>query len=256
VEGCPTTLEKSTHEFFLEYGYVGPYRALCAKDTYSIEQLLRNEFEMKGFSLLRAGRNRHFDLESVARICRHKSVIFRAQKILGSNVLLWRSQILLQDGRLVLPWHRDMYSNLLDRPGTNISVHISISAATEGNCVSVIPASHRLPTATFGLKAVGDVTGYGNARFVQDEYRPIPERQMILKRGEFFIFHPNLIHRTCFCVSGNSGSRVALALRLTTPEVRVRPEAFSEVSTSCQTVLVLAGQDDHGLNTIDQWPIF
>ena len=238
--------------FFQQNGFVGPYPLLSPDQTDSLERLLRIEFEKKKFSPLKAGRNRHLDLEPIASVCRHRAVTTLAASLLGPDLLLWRTQVFFQGANRALPWHYDMYASLLESPGTNISFHIAISAATDTNCVSLIPESHRRPSREFGLEPLSETTGYGNQRFVQTGDPPA-EKRMILNRGEFFIFHQKLIHRTCYSPDSDSRPRIAVALRITTPDVRVRPEAFAELPSSRHGAVLLAGEDTYRLNQLGQW---
>lgn len=243
----------SAIEFFRENGYLGPFPLLSRDEACALERLILNGFNRNQFSVLKTGRNRHLDWKPIAAVCRIDTLIKSLETLLGPNLLLWRTQLFYQGPERALPWHRDTYTNLLEGPQSNLSLHIAITPAAESNCVALIPGSHRdHGTRVFGLEVNPGAAAYGNTRFVQTGAPP-PEHKMILKRGEFFIFHPMMIHRTCYSENPSNSPRLALALRVVPPDVRVLPAAFSEVP-SRRGVVVLAGEDVHGFSQLANWP--
>jgi ectoine hydroxylase-related dioxygenase (phytanoyl-CoA dioxygenase family) len=237
--------------FFQEHGYLGPYAVLDDAECALLERILRAEFARRGFSPLRDGRNRHLDLKPLADLCRRPVIRQCASAILGPNLLLWRTQVFLQGAERALPWHQDTYTTLLDSPGTNVSIHVAISAPSESNCLSIIPGSHRLKPESFGLKLKSEVTAYGNQRFI--EVGKPAARNMLLKPGEFFLFASGLIHRTTYSPEVGREPRLAIALRITTPDVRVRPEAFAELPAANHRAVLLSGEDNYRLNQLGRW---
>ena len=159
----------------------------------------------------------------------------------------------LQVRERALPWHQDLFNNLLDDSSVNISVHIALSPATETNCMTVIPGSHRVDCSVFGLKEEKGLSpnAYGNQRFIQNGSQP-PEKKMIMEPGQFLLFDSKLIHRTCCAV--DSEPRLAFVLRITTPAVRVRPEAFCEIPKAGHQAVLLSGEDRYRLNHLGRMP--
>jgi ectoine hydroxylase-related dioxygenase (phytanoyl-CoA dioxygenase family) len=238
---------------FQQRGYAGPYPLVAPTEAESLGQLVRQEFENNRFRPLRAGRNRHLDLKSIAKLCRLTQLTDAATAVLGPDLILWRTQMFFQVRERALPWHQDLFNNLLDNARINISIHIALTAATEQNCMTVIPGSHRADCGTFGLQREDGPSPntYGNQRFTQNGTEP-PENKMILAPGEFFIFDSGLIHRTgC---TANSGPRLAFVMRITTPAVTVRPEAFSEIPKAGHTAVLLSGRDSYRLNQLGSMP--
>ena len=242
-----------TESDFHENGYAGPYPLVTPTEAESLGKLISREFERNQFRPLRAGRNRHLDLAPIAALCRQPTLVDTASAVLGRNLLLWRTQMFFQVRERALPWHQDLFNNLLDDSSVNISVHIAITAATETNCMTVIPGSHRMDCSVFGLSQEKGPSpnAYGNQRFIQNGSEP-PEKKMILAPGQFFIFDSRLIHRTC-CLA-DADPRVAFVLRLTTPAVRVRPEAFGEMPKAHHSAVLLSGEDRYRLNQLGSMP--
>jgi ectoine hydroxylase-related dioxygenase (phytanoyl-CoA dioxygenase family) len=239
---------------FQKNGFAGPYSLLNSSEADSLGRLILREFERNRFRPLRAGRNRHLDLKPVAQLCRLTGLIEASAAVLGRNLLLWRTQMFFQVRERALPWHQDLFNNLLDDSSINISAHIALSAATENNCMTVIPRSHRLDCRTFGLmeEKGPSPNAYGNQRFIQNGTAP-PEKKLLLEPGQFFLFDNRLIHRTC-CVS-DPEPRLAFVLRITTPAVRVRPEAFCEIPKANHSAVLLSGEDTYRLNHLGRMPL-
>ncbi len=241
-------------ELFQENGYAGPFSLLDLDQSCFLERMILAAFRRGQFSVLKTGRNRHLDWKPIADICRLGPIVQHVASLLGSNLLLWRTQIFYQGTDRALPWHRDTFRNLLDGPPKGLSLHVAITSASESNCVSVIPGSHLIDDATpLGLEEDRGKAAYGNTRYRQVGSLPC-EKKMVLKRGEFFIFHPMLIHQTSRVNDTAPAPRLALTLRIITPDVKVLPAAFSDVPPSRRGVVVLAGEDTHRLNQAARWP--
>ena len=250
----PEATEAGLAADFLHNGYVGPYALLSIDESCSLERTILSHFNRNEFSVLKTGRNRHLDWKPIAALCRMGNLIKPLQELLGRDLLLWRTQIFYQGTERALPWHRDTYANLLEGSGPSLSLHVAISPARESNCVALIPGSHRdEDTSVFGLQEEPGAAAYGNTRFMSIG-EPPAEKKMTLKRGEFFIFHPRLIHRTCYREDPTGSSRLAFALRVIAPDVRAMPAAFSDVPASRRGVVVLAGEDTHRLSQPAKWP--
>ena len=237
---------------FLKNGYLGPFSLLSQDEADALGHLINREFERNRFRPLRAGRNRHLDLKPIAALCRSGDLIDAASAVLGRDLLLWRTQMFFQVRERVLPWHQDLFNNLLDDSSLNISAHIAITAASETNCMAIIPGSHRVDCAEFGLtREVGpSPNAYGNQRFIENS--DPPAAKMIMAPGQFILFDNRIIHRTCY--ASDAQPRLAFVMRITTPAVRVLPEAFGEIPKVDHSAVLLSGEDSYRLNQLGRMP--
>jgi len=145
-------------------------------------------------------RNRHLDVESVAELIWAEAMRTTTLTLLGRDTTLWRSQFFFGLPGAGVRWHRDEYQTLLDTATNQISIHLGLSVAIPANCVSVIPGSHRLSDdeleARHGLRRIETEAdrAYGTPQYEEVESGVRGARMMLLKPGEYFAFHPRLVH--------------------------------------------------------------
>jgi ectoine hydroxylase-related dioxygenase (phytanoyl-CoA dioxygenase family) len=172
-----------------------------------------------------------------------------AALILGPELVLWRTNFFaIRQGR-GLPWHQDEYRTLLSDPLAQVSIHLGITGATEANCIMVLPGSHRMTIEELADEGFNFIPGtdkgaYGAPNFWRDPSRSLNITRMLLRPGEFFVFHPRLIHASHDLTAPANDPRkaplfpaalppprVGFGLRITVPENEVLPAAFAETIT-------------------------
>ena len=252
--------------FFNEHGFAGLFTLLTEEEM----KLVYCEI-LKGINILKfftnkkyrvyEKRNRHLDLPLISRLCLHSAIVERVSKILRTDDLtLWRSNLFFAMLGNGISRHQDVHHGLLSDTDNHISVHLAINKVTHENCLSIIPGSHKLDQedlkSKYGLEMLksSDSGTYGVPFFRLNT--PIQKYfyKILLNPGEFFIFHPRLVHTS----QRNSDSlgyqqiqdttkrfltassiiigqippsewlRVGLGIRFTTPNVKVFPAAFAE----------------------------
>jgi non-heme Fe2+,alpha-ketoglutarate-dependent halogenase len=249
VSGGPSA---ATIEEFERDGFVGPFATYAPDEAEQKLRPIREEVSRlprvlpKGprkKTWLPYVRNRHFDLPAVSELCLHPAIVAQLSSLLGPDLVLWRSNLFVQGSNVGfgLDWHQDEYRTLLAEPRTNLSVHVAITAATEDNCVVVLPGSHRLTRdeirEQYGLRfrEGSDGGAYGAPAFeaTPEIQQALASRvtRMVLEPGEFFVFHDALLHGSNLSrpEAGDDHTRIGVALRVTVPAVQVLPRAFEEV---------------------------
>ena len=161
-----------------------------------------------------------------------------------------------------MPWHRDEYNDVLAGAGhdAHCSVQINLTDANAQNCVAVIPGSHRWDDAELARR--GFVAGSRGDRSNTPDYTTdrVPESVDIhLAAGEFYVFHPRLLHASMLRGSadrgapdGDGSTRYSITLRIAAAGVKVLPAAFAGTPTRAACV-VLSGSDAGGGNEIGSW---
>ena len=229
----------TTRSAYESRGYFGPFACAESAGLGRIVQAL--ETERYGALL-----NRHLELGAVSEVCRHAALAEHCRAILGPDLMIWRTMFF--HGVPKLSWHRDLYSEFLHSPAgaaPQVSVHLAITPATRENCMVVIPGSHRLSdeevSRKYSFKKV-DPHVKGNCRFeggaVADAER------LLLKPGEAIIFHPMLLHASSATLDGAGQAapkRLALAVRVTVPAVRVDESAFPANARGKSGCVMLCG---------------
>jgi non-heme Fe2+,alpha-ketoglutarate-dependent halogenase len=242
----------ATIEQFERDGFIGPFATYAPGEAEQKLRPIREEVSRLPNPLPKGPRkrtwlphvrNRHFDLPAVSELCFHPAILAQLSSLLGPDLVLWRSNLFVQgsDVGFGLDWHQDQYRTLLAEPRTNLSVHVAVTAATEDNCVVVLPGSHRLTRdeirEEYGLRFRdgSDSGAYGSPAYdaspeIQRELAPKVTR-MVLAPGEFFVFHDALLHGSNLNNpgSGDDHTRIGVAIRVTVPSIQVLPSAFEEV---------------------------
>lgn len=208
-------------------------------------------------------RNRHLDLVSISQICTDSAIVGHLASILGSNLVLWRTNFFFQTTKTGNGhgWHQDQYLTLLGGNRTNVSVHLALTRATTGNCVYLVPGSHRDSSsalkAKYGLDLIpgSDRDEYGAPRYVASRELTNSVVRMALQPGEFFIFNESVLHASKITAKDPIGDlRVGLAMRVTLPSIRVLPPAFSQTLPIVHKCVMLLGEDHFHLNEMGEWP--
>ncbi|MEB3272428.1 MAG: phytanoyl-CoA dioxygenase family protein [Prochlorothrix sp.] len=276
------------------------YRSLPADfDMDTVRRALFTELAWANFakpnSLARlyVTRNRHFDQKAIADLSRHPAILEPSEDFLGPNLLTWRTHVFFGPAAYGIDWHRDMYWGLLSDPYKQVTVHIGITESTEENCLCMLPGSHKMTCEeveeTFNVRKDRDNHEKAPMYLARDDSPIRGVHKVILKPGDFIIFHPNIVHtsknltmaaaelkgrpregfaesykthmnKAHFLSSVASGSltpppwlRVAMAVRIIPPEVKVELEAMARTKGRDRCAL-LQGVNEPAVNELIPMP--
>ena len=172
--------------------------------------------------------NRHVDLPVLSALCGEPAVWAAAHDILGDELLLWRTNMFL--GNPTLPWHEDRHAGLFLRKAFSLSMLLAIEDSPPDNCTVFVPGSHAMtvPEKERKYAIEAKYQRFGNVRYSgaisAESHEPVP-----LEAGEAVLFHPELLHASAAYVNGRASSsseRMSCTFRVTSPDVKVRDEAF------------------------------
>jgi len=231
-------LERSPQEF-ASSGYVTPYRisttekarmtaarVLSALESSQSDDRKSLLDKLTGRYLkprvLSQRTNRHFDWRPIAELASAESLLALVRDILGEEVVLWRSNIFVQNAsrRSGLPWHRDIYPKLLRDANKQVSVQLALTDTTPDNCLEVLSGSHRLSLDAleehFGLVTKNHSKSAGNVSFKGSQDSE-PNTRVVLSPGECILFAPMLLHRSSVA-DREVAQRVCITFRYTVPE--------------------------------------
>lgn len=127
-----------------------------------------------------------------ARMAANPRVLAAVSEILGPELLLFRSTLMLKPARHGSRHglHQDVAYWPLQPPDlVTVSIAISASDARNG-CIHVIPGSHRWPVGEWGAIARGDDAA-------QTDRRDVDVSQLLdvpLDAGSAVLFHSNIVH--------------------------------------------------------------
>lgn len=186
--------------------------------------------------------DRHLDDPTTYRLCTLPQILERVADLLGPDLLLWHTRYFDKPaGGPPIPWHQDAPFWPIDKKKC-VSVWLALEDVQESNgAVMVVPGSHKMQlpqvrsagTGRFHRKA--DITGV-------DVSSATP---LTLRRGEFYLFHSWLLHRSDS--NKSSDSRLAIAMQFIPPEVRIDLERPKRRIPG-YGVLLVRGEDRLRLN--------
>jgi hypothetical protein len=238
-----STYTGNAAEDFAVRGFIGPFKAVDEAEVDGIAGTLLSELARTS-SALAAQRNRHLDWDRVRRLTVAEAIVDRAEQLLGPDLVLWRTNFFVFRAGDGIRWHHDEYKSLLADTSKQLSIQLGITPATEDNCLLLFPGSHAMTQAELasaGFHAIaGTEKNLGGTNFWRDPAGDAPIVKMTLRPGEFFIFHPRLLHASYDLTESPDGQptspaarreampRVGLTLRVTVPHNEVFPAAFAE----------------------------
>ena len=186
-----------------------------------------------------SARNRHVDLPVLAALCERPEIWQLAHEILGDRLLLWRTNMFL--GNPGLPWHEDRYAGLFVREAFSLSLMLAIEDSPSDNCTVFALESHGLTIREkerrFDIEARPQA--FGNVRYA-GQVAAESCAFMPLQAGEMIVFHPELLHASSGYVNGRTeapAERMSITFRVTTPDAKLRDEAFADGPGDAKAVL-------------------
>ena len=232
---CGTSRERLRREW-RRRGTLGPLPVLTRPEAARVASLFREQYAASGRTLTR---NRHADLPVLSALCADPRVWATAHDILGDALLLWRTNVFLDDP--ALPWHEDRHAGLFAQDAFSLSVLLALEDSPPDNCTVLVPGSHLLavPEKEREYGIVARYQKFGNVRYAGE----VPARlhaPATLAAGEAALLHPELLHASSgFLRPGvpPSSARMSCAFRVTTPEVEVREAAFPGAGERAERVL-------------------
>jgi hypothetical protein len=183
---------------FHQNGFAGPF------DGLSLQEVQRYKLEIEQELLATKDRarysNRHLDWPLVEQLCLIPAIVNNLSHLMGLNLILWRTEFFAQPHKAAgLPWHCDEYRKLISDPLGHIAVHLAITEATEDSCVILLPGSHKLDPSKlsdYGFHAFENSAQniLGVPHYFRHTNSVIKPVKMLLKPGQYFIFHPSILH--------------------------------------------------------------
>ena len=216
-------LTRDEVDFFVEYGYLGPYAAMPPDEMAGIRAEIESAvLTTEGPNPRSRMQSRHMDSAVVYDLATHPAIIDRIAGLLGPDLIVWATNLWLKEpGGKQIPWHQDINFWPLEPP-VNASAWIAIDEVTvENACVQIIPGSHRqsLPhtraEADMAFLKMADPTTFESSAAVNMELKP----------GEFFLFSERLLHGSSR--NASQKRRLGISVRVTLPDGACVPGYFA-----------------------------
>jgi Phytanoyl-CoA dioxygenase (PhyH) len=216
-------------EKFQKLGFVGPFPLIALDEVDNLTKALSAESSkfkflgrvlyvlsrvpgLKKLSELQWGEAKwhkgiHAISDRVYQIATESAILDKVASLIGENILLWASLILVVSPRKKPWWHTDSECREWDML-EGVSVWLALSNVDEQSCMRVITRTHNLQAIPEVLKKDGlDIYDDEALLAAAREFEPESECiSVYTKPGEFFIFATRLWH------TGSTGSKVRNSL--------------------------------------------
>ncbi|XVQ07076.1 chlorinating enzyme [Spirillospora sp. CA-255316] len=269
---------------FEEQGFIGPFTLFEPDEMKRFwrEQraaLLDPEASSRAVFDNPVNYDRHLDIPGLGRIITEPAMVRRMQALIGDDVLCWRTEFFPKNpGDAGTGWHQvetyaigEATEGMLEPTARSEGVPMELTAwiaftdaTRENGCLKLIPGSHRSwkydekASISFDDRSKDHTFfGYDYSELRLDKnWDPDAEQaaHIEMKAGQFIIFTARCIHGSNPNVSRKQ--RMGFAVRVVPSHVRVYggmtefDEFGHHFDLSRHGCVQLAGQDDHGLNTI------
>lgn len=193
--------------------------------------------------------DRHLDDPVTYTLCTMPQIIERVADLLGPDLLLWHTRYFDKPaGGPPIPWHQDAPFWAME-PKNCVSAWVALEDVHAGNgCVYVVPGSNKNPLPRIPSEGTGRFRKKADIAGV-DVSSAIP---LELRRGEFFLFHSWLLHRSDS--NAVSNSRLAIAINFIPPEVKLGLERPRK-RVPDYGVLLVNGEDHLHINPHARAPL-
>jgi ectoine hydroxylase-related dioxygenase (phytanoyl-CoA dioxygenase family) len=164
-------------------------------------------------------KSRYMDDPLTAAICTDPRIVAKARSILGDSLMLWRSRYWdKRPGAQAIDWHQDGADWPIE-PMKNVTAWVALTDTTEENGALEVfswRGSGYLPH----IRTPRPDLLFNNR--VPEQYLPQGGSTQVLElqAGQFVLFDETTLHRSG--PNHSSGRRLALAARITRPDVLVR----------------------------------
>lgn len=272
---------KQDKAFFDENGYIGPFTICEPEHTAALWKKLRAQLQNKKKAIYRDNKmnyDRHLDIKILSDIVSHPSIVQRVQRILGPNVLCWRTEWFPKyPGDEATAWHQaesfvafEGESKLVPTQphagSWELTVWFAFTDATRDTaCLKVIPRTHRTwffdehRNVPYDPQSTAGFYGYDFEKLKIDPGWKPDESQALhfeMRAGQVLMFTSRCLHGSEANIT-NDQLRMGLAIRYVPTDVRVYPNHvdhythFGEVfPLDNYAAMLVAGEDTFAHNRI------
>jgi ectoine hydroxylase-related dioxygenase (phytanoyl-CoA dioxygenase family) len=187
----------------------------------------------------------HLRLPAMAELGTRPEILDLVTRILGPDVLLWGSELVIKGPGQAHRWHVDVEH----MQWQGVTVWLGLTNMNTNSGIKLIPGSHRCNVTPQEL-AGADLTDDAAILAALQAYQPWPQVvQPPIRPGAFIIFAGRAWHST---VNQTQSHRHAVILQYCRPDARVRVPRSYEIPTAWDErppwVMQAAGVDRFGLN--------
>jgi hypothetical protein len=230
-------------EQFQDRGYLGPYELLPEPVALAVGRRLAEEVLAVRSSIyahtqsdmpsLLVTRDRHLESPLLGRLLADRGLVERMTRLLGSDVLLWRSDFFAQGSgdRETQPHQDKQFSGMRDIPAIeragggipqNVTAWISLTPTDRRRGgLYLVPGSHQggvIPE----VPAAPDRSIFGKGRVLARTFSDGEQLELVMRPGQFVVFSNLLVHGS-YPVSESAERRLAISARYVAADTLVNP---------------------------------
>jgi len=210
-------------------GYLGPFPLAATLLNSAAYNRLAETVSRQGTHA------RHLDSRLIFDLCTDPAVLEAVSAILGADLLLWDSSVLIRGGNpRPTAWHQDLHRW---PTALTVTAWLALTDTHDGSgCLEVLPGSHRalLPLARSGSWSEFEV----DPAAIPDA----PAFPIRMPAGHFVVLSDRVLHRSKPAAA--VAKRWALAARFTAPWVHV----------PYRHCILVSGEDNFGINKLEPPP--
>ncbi len=273
-------------DFFDENGYIGPFSVYPPELVASMWKKVRVQLLDKKNAIYgnnKMNYDRHLDLKILSDVVSHPEIVQRVQRILGPNVLCWRTEWFPKyPGDEATTWHQaesfvafEGESKLIPTQAHEGSWEVTVwfaftDATREMGCLKIIPRTHRTwyfderrnvpydPTTTMKGTGAG-FYGYDFEKLkIDPDWKPDESKALHfeMQAGQAIMFTSRVLHGSEPNITKDQ-FRMGFAIRYVPTDVMVYSKHsgqythFGEVfSLERYSAMLVAGEDTFSHNKI------
>jgi chlorinating enzyme len=273
-------------EFFVENGYLGPFTIYSPDETESMWSAVRPQLFNKKNAVYgdnKMNYDRQLDIKILSDIVSNPQITQRVQKLLGPNILCWRTEWFPKyPGNIATAWHQaesfvafEGDSKLVPTESHDTSWELTVwfaftEASREMGCLKLIPKTHRTwffdehRNVAYDPDAPMDGPGSGFYGYdfeklkIDPDWEPDESKALHveMQAGQVLMFTSRCLHGSEPNITKDR-TRMGLAIRYVPTDVKIYPNHegsfthFGEVfPLDRYAAMLVAGEDTFGHNRV------
>ena len=211
-------MENFKHSFYKD-GFLYPLKALEQDDAKNIKEEYLNFYNTINSQShkIESKSKTHLLFKWANDLIFNENIIKFVKEILGNNFVAWNSMIFLKppNSNKYTSFHQDQnYWKIKKDKG--LTAQIALSESTiENGCLQILPGSHRKNYDHYDKKDSNNLLARGQEIELNNEEK-LRKKNIILKPGEFSLFHGNIVHGSD--VNKSKDFRLLFSIRYLTPD--------------------------------------
>lgn len=219
-------------QLFNNDGFIYPVKAIEENDAINIKKKYLNFYRSINSQSYRIEHKTktHLLFKWANELVFNENIIQAVKKLLGNDFVAWNSLIFLKppNSNKFVSFHQDQnyWKINMDK---GLTVQIALSESTiENGCLQVLPGSHKKNYEHYDKKDTNNLLARGQEVELSNEEK-LKKKNIILKPGEFCLFHGNIVHGSD--INKSKDYRILFSIRYLTPDNKINKKYYYNYAT-------------------------